>query len=159
MTKHLGIRIEPTALHYTITEIDAEGKVVAIDAAQILKIPKSQQEGVALAHVRTHVSSIINEFGVTTVGVKASENNARSVNVPRIHMEGVAIEAAHSSNASASPETLVTMAAALSLRRNQMKEIVAGNVDHLAVGEKWQSLSDKHREALLASYVSNMRGY
>ena len=74
----------------------------------------------ALAHVRTHVSSIINEFGVTTVGVKA---------------------------------------AALSLRRNQMKEIVAGNVDHLAVGEKWQSLSDKHREALLASYVSNMRGY
>lgn len=157
MAKHLGLRIEPTALHYTVTDIDESGEIASIDAAESLRIPKTQQEGATLAYVRTHVSSLITEFSIETVGIKSAENNARATHTSRVHMEGVAIEAAHSSNASASAETLVTMAPVLGVKRNEMKKAVEGSIDPLQLKQQWENLSEKHREALLASYVSRTR--
>lgn len=59
MAKHLGLRVEPTALHYTVVTIDKSGNIDSIDAAESLKIPKTQDEGATLAYVRTHVASLI----------------------------------------------------------------------------------------------------
>jgi hypothetical protein len=157
MSKHLGLRAEPTTLHYTVVDIDESGGIVSIDAAESLRIPRTQGEGAILAYVRTHVNSLISEFSIESVGIKSAENNARSISLPRIHMEGVAIEAAHSSNASSSAETLVTMAPVFGVKRNEMKKAIEGTSDLLQLDQQWLNLSEKHREALLASYVSRTR--
>lgn len=157
MPQYLGLRIEPTTIHYTVADIDASGEIQSIIATESLRIPRNQTEGDTLSYVRTHVSTLVNEFSITGVGIKCSENNARSISIPRIHMEGVAIEAAHNSNAFSSAETLVTIAPSLGLSRSEIKEAVRGAHDPLNLDQQWQDMSEKHREALLASYASKTR--
>lgn len=154
----LGLRAEPTAVHYTVARYSEQG--VELVTSGIVKKPASFTESQGLGHIRTQLISIYNEFHVSRVAIKAAEGNARltAALIPRFRIEGVVMEFASSIEVPASTEFIAAIAGALKFKSSKYKEAKEGIFDPLGLIDSWDSLSALCREALLASIAAAKRG-
>ena len=145
----LGLRAEPTAVHYTVANYDAQG--VELVASGSVKKPASFTESQGLGHIRNQLISIYKEFRVNRVAIKGTEGNARltSTLIPRFRIEGVVMELASSIEVPASTELITAIASALNFKSSKYKEAKEGTFDPLGLMDGWNSLSVPCREALL----------
>lgn len=154
----LGLRAEPTAIHYTVAKYSEQG--VEFVTAGSVKKPAAFTESQGLGHIRTQLISIYNEYHVNRVAIKAAEGKARltAALIPRFRIEGVVMELASSIEVPASTEVIATIASALKFKSSKYKEAKEGSFDPLDLIDDWDSLSVPSREALLASIAAAKRG-
>ncbi|WP_258600476.1 hypothetical protein [Mesorhizobium sp. AR10] len=131
--------------------MDAETEAV-VDVDEIV-IPKAMAKPVALKYVRSNLLDILREYSVARACIRLAENNAKSMSIDRLHIEGVIQEAFASSDlkgyfAGAIP----ALAARLGLSGADLKPIIDGK-NHFKVGG-WDDFTLKQREALLAAMVA-----
>jgi hypothetical protein len=83
----IGIRANPKEVFFTIVEkLEEENKVLVIDK---LILPVSLTIPDKLNFIRKTIIDIINQYGVTSAGIKVTEGNAQSKSIERISIEGV----------------------------------------------------------------------
>lgn len=145
----IGLRVSPSEVTYAL--YDGGAKAV-IDVDKIV-VPTAMAWPGALKYVRSNLLDILREYSVGGAGIRLTENNARSPNIDRLHLEGVIQEAFASSDlqgyfAGAIP----ALSARLGISSADMKPIIAGKNEFGIEG--WTEMSDKEREALLAAMVA-----
>ena len=113
--KALGLRAEPTLLHWAVVEGDAsEPVLVAQDKA---KPPADASEPEALNWYRKRVVFLIEKYGVEVAGVRYQETHGRRGNIDSIcrrsRIEGVLAEAASAAGLRVVAGTLNILSASL----------------------------------------------
>ncbi len=86
----IGFRATPNCVHYCIMEKKID-ELTIIDVNKI-SVPVKTDISFQLRYVKTNVNSILNEYKISKVGIRATENNARQISIQRIYIEGVIIE-------------------------------------------------------------------
>lgn len=98
MVVALGIRAEPTALHWAVVEGDPDRPVLR--ASETVQCPKAFNEPAVLAWLRKQILALLDEYGIGVVGLRLTEPIARGAAREsarrRARMEGVIMEAAES---------------------------------------------------------------
>jgi hypothetical protein len=145
----IGLRVSPSEVTYAL--FDGDRKAV-VDVDKIV-VPTAMAWPAALKYVRSNLLDILREYEVGGAGIRLTENNARSPNIDRLHLEGVIQEAFASSDlkgyfAGAIP----ALSARLGVSSADMKPIIGGKNEFEIEG--WAEMSDKGREALLVAMVA-----
>jgi hypothetical protein len=142
----IGFRAAPRELTFAIFSTD-EKKIVNVE---VVKVPPALSHPAGLRHIRSTVLDLIREYKVERAGVKVTEPNARSINIDRVHIEGVILEAFASSNLkSFYIGQIASISKRLGIDRKNFKPMIAGELDPDV--ENWEQMSEKKREAILCA--------
>jgi hypothetical protein len=146
----IGLRASPKEVTYAL--LDTGGDAV-VDIDQIV-VPTAMAWPAALKYIRSNLLDILREYDVVGAGIRLTENNAQSLSVDRVHLEGVIQEAFASSSVKGYfAGAIPAMAARLGIDSSDMKLMIKGRND-LDV-EGWDEMTEKQREALLAAMSAN----
>lgn len=142
----MGIRAAPKAITFAIYDSD-EKKVVNIEE---IRVPAALATPDALKYIRSNLLDVLREFKVEKAGIRATEPNAQSPSIDRIHIEGVIQEAFASSNLlDYYIGHISTITHRLGIARTAFKPLVDGENDYPV--ENWNKMSKEEREALLSA--------
>ena len=145
----IGLRASPKEVTYAL--FDA-GDNAVVDIDQIV-VPTAMGWPAALKYVRSNLLDILREYDVAGAGIRLTENNAQSLSVERIHLEGVIQEAfASSSIKGYVAGAIPALAARLGRDSSDMKLMIKGQNDLDVDG--WGEMTEKQREALLAAMAA-----
>jgi len=122
MSIAIGIRVEPKCIHYAIYDSDNQEIINVED----IKFPESLDFPQALKFIRHTIIDIINEYKVTTAGIRLSEGSARNLSIDRISIEAIIQESFSSSTVSAYKTfRLASLAARFNINQTILKEYIA----------------------------------
>lgn len=145
----IGIRANPNEIIYSIVQGDKNN----LDIRLIDKIvnPKSLNVPEQLKFLRNTLRDIIMENKVENACIRITESNARTVNIPRIYIEGVIQELIASSTIKKYYiGQISSISAKLSIDRADFKPYVEGKNTFMEI-DIWGNLSKEERESLMAS--------
>ncbi|MCV6823160.1 MULTISPECIES: hypothetical protein [Halocynthiibacter] len=104
----------------------------------------------ALKYVRSNFLDIIREYNIQQAGIRATEPNSQRMNIKRLQIEGVIIEAFASSPLKGYyVGHISSIASRLGLTRTHLKPMIEGNVPFEVDG--WQNMINEEREAVLCA--------
>ena len=142
----IGIRVEPRAVTFAIYS----AKVKRIINVEKLVIPQAMRIPEQLSFIRSNILDVFREFGISHVGIRITESNARQMNVSRIQLEGVIQEAI----ASSPVDTYYTgqissISARLGFKRTDFKKYLDNEL--IFDIEGWTTLDKVEKEAVLTA--------
>ena len=142
----IGIRARPTGVVYAVVDTE-DASVVNLD--QVV-IPMAFDTPDALKYVRSNFLDIIREYGIQRAGIRATEPNSQRMNINRIQIEGVIIEAFASSPLRGYyVGHIASIASRLGRTRTDLKPMIDGDVAYNVDG--WTDMSKEEREAVLCA--------
>lgn len=149
METAIGIRVSPAQVYFSIvSELEDEIEIKLIDH---IVIPKALEIPEQLKFLRSTLSDIINENKILTACIRITESNARTVNIPRIYMEGVIQELiANSSINKYYIGQISSISAKLGIDRSDFKPYVKNEKVFMDI-DIWPEISLEERESIMAS--------
>ncbi|MCK7589196.1 hypothetical protein M0G43_01280 [Subsaxibacter sp. CAU 1640] len=146
----IGIRVSPNKVYFSVvSEWEDEVEIKLIDH---IVIPKSLETPEQLKFLRSTMSDIINENKVLLACIRITESNARTVNVPRIYMEGVIQELIASSSINKYYVGQISnISAKLGINRADFKPY-ANNNEVFMDFDFWSEISLEERESIMAAF-------
>jgi hypothetical protein len=155
MHRVLGVRAEPTAIHWAIVTGTPERPV--LDAHGTETAPHAYKEGESLAWIRQRVVYIIDTFTPAKIAVRYPERTAKGANKDsakaRCRVEGVVLEAAGAKN-------LETVTGAMNTfgkhceRQSPKEDLVSDDLR----GLDWSGYKKELREAIYVAFSLLPRG-
>jgi hypothetical protein len=143
----IGIRVSPSEVTFSIFDT-VENSIINIEE---IAIPNALTVPEKLKYIRCNILDVLREYEVKKAGIRLSEPSARQINLERIQIESVILEAFASSNLDDYYYGAIsTIAAKNNITRQNIKPLVKGETNHEAI-ENWQELSEKEREAVLTA--------
>ena len=88
MALSLGVRVEPTKIHYSVFDINSNEFVIV----ESLLVPQALNLPEALKYIRNNILDLIEEYNISLAAIRVTENNVKSLNVMRLYLEGVLLE-------------------------------------------------------------------
>lgn len=145
--KTIGIRVEPSALTFVIFDTEAN----SIINVEKIKIPKALAVPQSLKYVRINLLDVLREYEVEQAGIRVTESNSQTLNIPRIQIEGVILEAFSSSSLKKYVcGQISSLSKLLGFDRADFKRYVDGTLTYAEV-ENWDSFSKVEKEACFAA--------
>ena len=142
----IGIRARPSSVVYAIINTE-DNSVVNLD--QVV-VPLAFDTPDALKYVRSNFLDIIREYDVHQAGIRATEPSSQRMNINRIQIEGVIIEAFASSPLKGYYiGNIASIASSLGLTRTDLKPMIDGEVTFDVDG--WEDMTKEEREAVLCA--------
>lgn len=149
MQKSIGIRVTPSTLFFSI--VTYENEVLEITVVDKINNPKALNIPEQLKFLRNTLCDIINEFSITNACIRITESNVKSINIPRIYIEGVIQEIfASSSVIKYYVGQISSISANLGIDRADFKPYAEGKKVYNEI-ENWSSYSLEERESLMSS--------
>jgi hypothetical protein len=143
----IGIRVSPSEVTFSIFDTD-EDSIINIEE---IAIPNALTIPERLKYIRCNILDVLREYEVKKAGIRLSEPSARQINLERVQIESVILEAFASSNLDDYYYGAIsTIAAKNNIPRQNIKPLVKGDTNHETI-ENWQELSEKEREAVLTA--------
>ncbi len=148
----IGIRVSPKCIFYCVCEKKSD-QVEIVNVDKII-VPVKMDIQFQLRHIKTNVISILKEYDITKVGIRATENNARSISIPRVYMEGVIIETlADSSVQGFYIGTINKIASLLNEESKMIKQYVNNTINFKNI-KGWDKFSAENRESIMTAYAA-----
>lgn len=142
----IGIRAQPSNVVYAVVDT-RNGSIVNLD--QII-VPLAFDTPDALKYVRSNFLDIIREYNIKQAGIRATEPNSQRMNIDRLRIEGVIIEAFASSPLKGYyVGHISSIASRLGRTRTDLKPMIEGDAAFDADG--WGNMSKEQREAVLCA--------
>lgn len=148
----LGIRVSPKCVFYCVSE----EKLSNIEVLNVDKItvPLKMETQYQLGHVKTNIISILKEYDIKKVGIRATENNAMKISIPRLYMEGVIIETlGNSAIESFYIGTIVKIASLLKEDSKLIKKYIDNKLIFRDI-DGWDKYSPEHRESIISAIAA-----
>jgi len=144
----LGIRAEPGAINWAVTEGSVEAPVLV--AAETAEAPASYDEGQALSWYRDRINFIIDQYQPHTLAIRYAEPIGKSRGTDAAHqrsrLEGVILEAGCAKNLRIVTGPLVTITKHLG---SGSAKTYLGQED--LRGLDWSEYSKNKKEAIIAA--------
>ncbi|MEL7128611.1 MAG: hypothetical protein AAGK23_03620 [Pseudomonadota bacterium] len=142
----IGIRARPSSVVYAVVDT-ADGNIVNLDE---IVVPLAFDTPDALKYVRSNFLDIIREYDVQQAGIRATEPNSQRMNIQRLQIEGVIIEAFASSPLKGYyVGHISSIASRLGRTRTDLKPMIDGDVAFDV--DDWENMSKEEREAVLCA--------
>ena len=142
----IGIRCTPNEVIFAV--YDSEERVIVNN--ERIKIPAAMEVPTALKFIRSNLLDVLREYDIQRAGIRITEPNARTINIPRVQIEGVIQEAFASSGVEKYyVGQISSISARLKIPRTDFKKYINGELDYEVEG--WEDLSENEREALLCA--------
>lgn len=142
----IGIRARPSSVVYAVVDT-ADGSIVNLDE---IVVPLAFDTPDALKYVRSNFLDIIREYDVQQAGIRATEPNSQRMNIQRLQIEGVIIEAFASSPLKGYyVGHISSIASRLGRTRTELKPMIDGDVAFDV--DDWENMSKEEREAVLCA--------
>lgn len=142
----IGIRARPSSVVYAVVDT-ADGNIVNLDE---IVVPLAFDTPDALKYVRSNFLDIIREYDVQQAGIRATEPNSQRMNIQRLQIEGVIIEAFASSPLKGYyVGHISSIASRLGRTRTDLKPMIDGDVAFDI--DDWEDMSKEEREAVLCA--------
>ncbi|WP_299047237.1 hypothetical protein [uncultured Tateyamaria sp.] len=142
----IGIRARPSSVVYAVVDT-ADGSIVNLDE---IVVPLAFDTPDALKYVRSNFLDIIREYDVQQAGIRATEPNSQRMNIQRLQIEGVIIEAFASSPLKGYyVGHISSIASRLGRTRTDLKPMIDGDVAFDV--DDWENMSKEEREAVLCA--------
>lgn len=142
----IGIRVTTKSVVFVIYDTDA----LEVKTVEEIIIPVAFQIPDALKYIRCTLLDILREFEVKKAGIRMTETKAERVNIPRVQLEGVILEAFASSELHSYYVGYVSsISSRLGLDRTKFRPLVEGSESPEI--ESWISLNKVQREAVLCA--------
>lgn len=142
----IGIRARPSSVIYAVVDTDCR-TIVNLDE---IVVPLALDTPDALKYVRSNFLDIIREYDIQQAGIRATEPNSQRVNIQRLQIEGVIIEAFASSPLKGYYVGYISsIASRLGRTRTGLKSMIDGDVAFDV--DDWENMSKEEREAILCA--------
>ncbi|WP_298921735.1 hypothetical protein [uncultured Roseobacter sp.] len=142
----IGIRARPSSVVYAVVDT-ADGNIVNLDE---IVVPLAFDTPDALKYVRSNFLDIIREYDVQQAGIRATEPNSQRMNIQRLQIEGVIIEAFASSPLKGYyVGHISSIASRLGRTRTDLKPMIDGDIAFDV--DDWENMSKEEREAVLCA--------
>ncbi|WP_299502483.1 hypothetical protein [uncultured Roseobacter sp.] len=142
----IGIRARPSSVVYAVVDT-ADGNIVNLDE---IVVPLAFDTPDALKYVRSNFLDIVREYDVQQAGIRATEPNSQRMNIQRLQIEGVIIEAFASSPLKGYyVGHISSIASRLGRTRTDLKPMIDGDV--VFDVDDWENMSKEEREAVLCA--------
>lgn len=142
----IGIRAKPKGVTFVVYDSEAD-EVLTVEE---LQIPQAFAVPDSLKYVRVNLLDILREYAVEVAGIRITEPNAQTINIPRVQIEGVVQEAfASSALKYYYVGQISSITARLKIPRTDFKEFVDGAKEWEVEG--WDAMSIEAREAFLCA--------
>lgn len=149
--RSLGLRVAPKCIYFSVIESTSETNILTVD---VIHVPSALDTPRCLSYIRTTIISIIQEYGITSAGMKVYEGNTQNINIFRLNMEGVILELlANSSVESYFTGYVQSIAKKLDSSPKELKETLEGIENPLEI-EDWVKYKKEHREAILTGIAT-----
>lgn len=145
----IGIRANPNQVYYAvIREDETTINVLLLDK---IIVPKPLDTPEQLKFIRSTLRDIINENKVSLACIRIAESNARTLNIPRVYLEGVIQELIASSEVNKYYVGQISnISAKLGIDRAGFKPIANGE-DGFMNMEIWTEINLEERESIMAA--------
>lgn len=154
--RSIGIRVTPKIIYYTIATIEKDGFSIGEEGVESIIVPKSMDVPQKLTYIRQTLFSIINEFNVTSAGIRITEYNARRSNADRLNIEGVVQELlANSTVLDYMLGTINVLSKFTGINNKELSESLKEGTpieDYEISG--WQSMKKEERESLITALAA-----
>lgn len=142
----IGIRAAPAVITFAVVE--AETRTVRM--FDEIKVPLAFETPDALKYVRSNLLDVLREQDIRKAGIRVTEANAQHMNVGRIQIEGVILEAFASSPLEGFYVGYSSsICGRLGVDRKRFRPLVDGEED-LGILD-WETFSAVQREAILTA--------
>lgn len=142
----IGIRARPSSVVYAVVDT-ADSNIANLDE---IVVPLAFDTPDALKYIRSNFLDLIREYDVQQAGIRATEPNSQRMNIQRLQIEGVIIEAfASSSLKGYYVGHISSIASRLGRTRTDLKPMIDGNVAFDV--DDWENMSKEEREAVLCA--------
>lgn len=150
--RSLGLRVAPKCIYFSVIESNSE--MINILTTDVIHVPSALDTPRCLSYIRTTIISIIQEYGITSAGMKVYEGNNQNINIFRLNMEGVILELlANSSVNRYFAGYLQSIAKRLESNIKEVKETLDGNENPLEIDD-WENYKKEHKEAILTGIAT-----
>jgi len=144
--KTIGIRAAPRTVTFAIFDT----KNVEVLNVEKIKIPAAFDAPEALKYLRSNLLDVLREYEIDHAGIRITEASAKTMNIPRIQIEGVIQESFASSQLkSYYIGQIASISKRLGIDRTRFKPIVSGEND-LQI-DNWDKMKTEEREAILCA--------
>lgn len=151
MSKAIGFRVEPTAVHWALINNDSEQLILEEHAT--IKAPKGDDEGSILTWFRGRILNLVEQHAPNAVGIKYMEQVAKGgggdSGRARARLEGVILQALHERGLRVFTGAYKAVSGQLG-SRSAKTYLKADDVR----GLDWSGVPDKRREAILVAMAA-----
>lgn len=142
----IGIRAEPSAVHYAIYDPDYPSDV----SLGAVKIPKALRTPDALKFLRSNMIDIMREQAIERAGVRVTESISQNSSIIRMQIEGVILEAFASSPVIYYRDFhLSSFASILNKKPAEIRDFIKSSKEGPLNG--WNAMNPNQREAALSA--------
>lgn len=148
----LGLRAHPKHVTFAVVDNPDSPRLVALSE---IRLPAALHAPEQLFYVRTTLLDLIQEFGISSTGVRTTEPVADRPSLLRVNIEGVIQELL---GAGAVPRyfagPLATIGKHLGVTTKDAKRMATGEADVVGVDRWRERFNDEEREAVLAALAA-----
>ena len=150
--RSIGFRVSPQCIYYCVAEDkDDEYEIINVDK---IKVPVNMSIPYQLRHVKINIISILKEYNIQRVGIRATENNSKSISIPRIYIEGVILETLEGSTINNFyVGTIAKIASLLKEDKKLIKKYIENSLIFMDI-ENWDSFSKDSRESIITAIAA-----
>lgn len=164
MISSLGIRVKVPkkenrgTIYFAVVDRDENG--LDIKAVNQINIPTALEVPEQLAFIRTNFLAVINQYGISSAGLRVPENIAQKPVIFRTHIEGVLQELfANSSVSDYQLLNLARMSKGLSVHITSIKESIKEKDKNILGIDDWETFSGEERESIFSAITMNTGGH
>ena len=152
MRRSIGLRATPNRIWISVIEAVEPGRLEQLVSTS-LPVPEALRRSEQLRFVRQAVADTIAEYEAVVAGIRLVESVAKSISVPRLHLEGVIQELLASSTVK---RHFYGPIATIARLLGEPRQVVKGYIDGLSFRdiEGWSQMKPEQRESILVAVAA-----